>query len=320
MLKKCYIIGLLACIVRAPSDRVTVQQLLENDFFEDKYLNVLVVGKTGNELKLRLVVNEIATNSVRTDRRMPEDEAIDFTFRYGTDSALQVAKDMASESTLNVVDIPLVSRAIQTAVTNHMKKVNIITIVDKDKENKAKKDDKIQTDLTSKTPTSSNLKTSTSQNELKDLKVQEIEIVSSAVVETKTSNEENKTITTDANPTKEVEIANKTDEIAQPEKTATAQIEGNPEVVPLQPSASSQPLQASNSTQAVPTTKQTKPMEEKTKRDKKKGNSKKGMSITVTSIKNMEIVEGKAMAWEVQVRITAADITIISFKVSFYFY
>ena len=66
-----------------------MQQLLENDFFEDKYLNVLVVGKTGNELKLRLVVNEIASNTVN-HRRMPEDEAIDFTFRYGTDSALQV--------------------------------------------------------------------------------------------------------------------------------------------------------------------------------------------------------------------------------------
>ena len=45
---------ILACIEPNPTERVTVQQLLENDFFEEKYLNVLVVGKNINELKLRL--------------------------------------------------------------------------------------------------------------------------------------------------------------------------------------------------------------------------------------------------------------------------
>ena len=46
---------------------------------------MLDVGKNGNELKLRLVVNEPGVNN----RRMPEDEAIDFTFHIGVDTALQ---------------------------------------------------------------------------------------------------------------------------------------------------------------------------------------------------------------------------------------
>ena len=77
-----------SCIEPKPEERITVHQLLENDFFEEKYLKVLDVGKNGNELKLRLVVNEPGVNN----RRMPEDEAIDFTFHIGVDTALQVAQ------------------------------------------------------------------------------------------------------------------------------------------------------------------------------------------------------------------------------------
>ena len=114
----------LACIEANPLDRVTVSQLLENDFFEEKYLNVLVVGTQPNsqplELKLRLVVNETGTTRPG-GKGMPEDEAIDFTFQVGRDIALHVAQDMAKESTLNHCDIPLVARAIHTTVNNYMK-------------------------------------------------------------------------------------------------------------------------------------------------------------------------------------------------------
>ena len=114
----------LACIEANPLDRVTVSQLLENDFFEEKYLNVLVVGTQPNsqplELKLRLVVNETGTTRPG-GKGMPEDEAIDFTFQVGRDIALNVAQDMAKESTLNHCDIPLVARAIHSTVSNYMK-------------------------------------------------------------------------------------------------------------------------------------------------------------------------------------------------------
>merc|ERR1712130_608489 len=74
-----------SCIDSDPKKRATVQQLLENDFFDDRELNVLLVGREGNALKLRLVVLGSMT------KRMPEDEAIDFTFTLGVDTSHSVA-------------------------------------------------------------------------------------------------------------------------------------------------------------------------------------------------------------------------------------
>lgn len=42
------------CIDSDPDKRATVNELLANAFFDDRELNVLLVGREGNELKLRL--------------------------------------------------------------------------------------------------------------------------------------------------------------------------------------------------------------------------------------------------------------------------
>lgn len=55
-------------------------------------------------------------------KRMPEDEAIDFTFTLGVDTAFRVAQSMSEESTLKKEDVPQVAQAIQEAVEKAKKK------------------------------------------------------------------------------------------------------------------------------------------------------------------------------------------------------
>jgi serine/threonine protein kinase len=93
------------CIEFEPSNRATVAALLDNEFFDDKELNVLVVGRNGAELKLRLVVYE-----GNMKKAMPEDEAIDFNFTIGQDTAYQVAQSMSVESTLKTEFVPQVAK------------------------------------------------------------------------------------------------------------------------------------------------------------------------------------------------------------------
>lgn len=115
-----------SCIEFDPTARATVSELLDNDFFDDKELNVLVVGRDGAELKLRLVVYE-----GNMKKAMPEDEAIDFNFTIGQDTAYQVAQSMSVESTLKTEFVPQVAKAIMDAVDKTKKK---------DLEEKEKKD------------------------------------------------------------------------------------------------------------------------------------------------------------------------------------
>jgi len=118
------------CIEFEPSNRATVAALLDNEFFDDKELNVLVVGRNGAELKLRLVVYE-----GNMKKAMPEDEAIDFNFTIGQDTAYQVAQSMSVESTLKTEFVPQVAKAIMDAVEKTKKK---------DLEEKEKKEREIQ--------------------------------------------------------------------------------------------------------------------------------------------------------------------------------
>ena len=53
------------CIDSDPLKRATVQELLENDFFDDRELNVLLVGRDGNELKLRFARTSLSISFLR---------------------------------------------------------------------------------------------------------------------------------------------------------------------------------------------------------------------------------------------------------------
>lgn len=269
-----------SCIEANPLDRVTVSQLLENDFFEEKYLNVLVVGipkpnQTPLELKLRLVVNETGTTRPG-GKGMPEDEAIDFNFQVGRDVPLQVAQDMAKESTLNNCDIPLVARAIHTAVQNYMKtKPTNIAITEKkvEKEETSKIINIIKPTISKEGTESALVKEETKANEERREKIEENEDQNSKKVEPEKMNPDGKT--------------------------------ENPNALPPKPK-SAEGISDSQTAAKPPTE---KPAGEKNPKKKKSNN--KRISITITQIKT----KGDAKGWEVQVKITANDITIISFGV-----
>ena len=227
---------------------------------------------------------------------------------------------MANESTLNVADIPLVARSIQTAVDNHMKKTNLIFILPNQNRGEKISEEK-----------------QTEEKQKKEKGGTAVEKGGTAPKETNNINDDSQNV-----PPTSVDTKTAVDDPRPPSVTQTLSVKDNLEnsanksedttnvvgtgsstkgresqetqgagVKTEQPEIAVQPA---TSTQTVVSTKATKTTEEK-KRDKKKGNSKKGMSITVTSIKSKEVVDGRATGWDVQVRITATDITIISFGV-----
>ena len=228
---------------------------------------------------------------------------------------------MANESTLNVADIPLVARSIQTAVDNHMKKTNLIFILPNqnrgekiseekqtDEKQKKEKGGTAVLNLNPNTPKETNNINDDSQN------------LPPTSVDTKTAVDDPRppSVTQTLSVKDNLEnSANKSEDTTNVVGTGSStkgresQETQGAGVKTEQPEIAVQPA---TSTQTVVSTKATKTTEEK-KRDKKKGNSKKGMSITVTSIKSKEVVDGRATGWDVQVRITATDITIISFGV-----